>query len=118
MTPNSFEFVVTLRADVRFLAAVRQLASQSADYAQLPADTSTELATEVERATGAAIGQAAGGPIEIVFSGSDTAVSVTISCTSSAETPHATSSATEGISVEWTSINGRRICHIRQRIPA
>src|SRR5262245_10874888 len=118
MTPNSFEFTVTLRGDARFLAAVRQLASQSADYAQLPTDTRTELAAEVERATDAAIGHAAGGPIEIVFSGTDRAVSVTISCAALVETPHAASSSTEGISVEWTSSNGRRICHIRQRIPA
>jgi hypothetical protein len=118
MTPNSFEFTVSLPGDARFLKAVSQLATQSADYAQLPADTGAELAGEVERAAATAIGRAAGGPIEIVFSGSDTAVTVTISCTSSADAPHPTSSGAEGISVEWTSSMGRHVCHIRQRIPA
>ena len=118
MTPNSFEFTLTLPGDLRLLGAVRQLANQAADYAQLAPESRTELAAEVERAAGAAIGQAAGGPIEIVFSGTDTAVTVTISCSSSADAPHPTSSAAEGISVEWTNARGRRICHIRQRVPA
>lgn len=119
MTPNSFEFTVTLPGDVRFLSAVRQLADQTAEYAQLgQGDSGAELAAEVERAAGAAFGQAAGGPVEIVFSGTDTAVSVTISCASSVEAPQATSSTADGISVEWTNVRGRRVCHIRQRIPA
>lgn len=118
MTPNSFEFTVTLPGDARFLRAVCQLATQSADYAQLPADTGADLAAEVERAAHTAIVEAAGGPIEIVFSGTDKAVTVTISCASSADAPRGTSSGAEGISVEWTSTKGRHVCHIRQRIPA
>ena len=50
MTPNSFEFTVTLPGDARFLGAVRHLATQAADYAQLPSDTGAELAAEVARA--------------------------------------------------------------------
>ena len=119
MTPNSFEFTVTLPGDARFLGAVRHLATQAADYAQLPSDTGAELAAEVARAAEVAFAaEAAGGPIEIVFSGSDKAVTVTISCASTGAAPGSKSNAGEGISVEWTSSKGRHVCHIRQRIPA
>ena len=119
MTPNSFEFTVTLPSDARFLGAVRQLATQAADYAQLPSDTGAELAAEVVRAADIAMAvESAGRPVEIVFSGSDKAVSVTISCSSTAAAPGPASPSAEGISVEWTTAQGRRVCHIRQRIPA
>jgi len=119
MTPNAFEFTVTLPGDSRFLGAVRQLATQTADYAQLPPETGAELAGEVERAASTAMAaEVAGAPIEIVFSGTDKAVTVTLSCASTVATPGPRASSPEGISVEWTNNRGRHVCHIRQRIPA
>ena len=119
MTPNSFEFIVTLPGDARFLGTVRQLATQTADYAQLSPETGVELAAEVGRAADTAMAiEAAGAPIEIVFAGTDTAVTVTLSCASVAAAPGARTLSPDGISVEWTSDRGRHVCHIRQRIPA
>ena len=88
MTPTSFEFTVTMPGDARLVDAVRQLAAQTAGYAQLPAEERHGWTSNVVHATEAAIestsGQAA--PIEFCFSGTATVVTVVISCEASGHT--------------------------------
>jgi hypothetical protein len=121
MRPDSFEFTVTIPGDSRLLGAVRLLTTQAAGYAQLSPEAGRDLADEVERAADAAMTatQAQDAPIEFQFAGDAKAVTVRISCDaarSTAPPPSAPSDA--GISVEWTTSGERRVCHIRQPIPA
>ena len=121
MRPDSFEFTVTMPGDSRLLGAVRLLTSQAAGYAQLSPEAGRDLANEVERAADAAMTATAGKdePIEFLFSGDATAVTVRISCDAARSTePPQSSTSDEGISVEWTTAGARRICHIRQPVPA
>jgi hypothetical protein len=121
MRPDSFEFTVTIPGDSRLLGAVRLLTTQAAGYAQLPPDAGRDLADEVERAADAAMTATQGqdAPIEFQFAGDPKAVTVRISCDAarSAATPQS-SPSDDGISVEWTTSGARRVCHIRQPVPA
>lgn len=82
MTPTAFEFTVTMPCDVRLLEAIRLLALQVASYAKLTADATAALAADAERETQAAIAAIPHGrtPIEVLFSGDGSAVSIKISC--------------------------------------
>jgi hypothetical protein len=121
MRPDSFEFTVTIPSDSRLLGAVRLLTTQAAGYAQLSPDAGRDLADEVERAADAAMTatQVAESPIELQFAGDAKAITVRISCDAaqSAATPHS-SPSDNGISVHWTTSGARRVCHIRQPVPA
>jgi len=119
MRPTSFEFTLTMPADARLLGAVRELAIQSAGYAQLPADSVSELADQVEQATRTAVAATrAQTRVEVRFSATADTVDVTISCDAppSAQTPESVSSP--GVTVDWTRVGSRYTCQIRQRIPA
>lgn len=121
MSPNSFEFTVTIPADAQLLGAARLLATQAAGYAKLPPNSGAELAAEVERAADAAMTstRAHDAPIEFVFSGDANGVTVRVSCEAAATSERPRSFASdEGVSVDWTMEGSRQVCHIRQRLPA
>jgi hypothetical protein len=120
MTPTSFEFTVTMPGDARFVGAVRQLAAHAAGYAQLTAEAGAVLAGHVERAAEAAVEvcQTRHAPIELRFSGDDTAINVHIVCDAGHGSTAPRSSRGEGVTVEWTTNGSRHRCHIRQRSPA
>ena len=82
MTPTAFEFTVTMPADVRLLDAIRLLAIQAAGYAKLTPRAAAALAADAERETQNAMTSTTTGqtPMEFVFSGDDTGVSIRISC--------------------------------------
>ena len=121
MRPDAFEFTVTIPGDARLLGAVRLLTTQAAGYAQLSPEAGADLANEVERAADAAmtVTQVKDAPIEFQFAGDAKAVTVTISCAAprSAAQPTSTPSD-EGVSVQWSTAGERRICLIRQPVPA
>ena len=81
MTPDAFEFTVKMPADARLLEAIKLLAMQAAGYARLPADAGAALAADAERETQAAIRHTNGSnqPLELLFAGTDNAVTITIS---------------------------------------
>ena len=120
MTPTSFAFTLTMPGDLRLVGAVRQLAAQAAGYAQLPADASAALAGHVERAAEAAV-EALGtrhAPIELRFSGDETALNVHIACEASQAPAPSQAAHDNGVTVDWTSHGSRHLCHIRHRSPA
>jgi hypothetical protein len=120
MTPTSFEFTLTMPGDRRLVGAVRQLAAHAAGYAQLTAEAGAALAGHVERAAEAAVeaSRTKPGPIELRFSGDDTAINVHIVCEAAHAPKAPPSSRGEGVSVEWTMNGSRHVCHIRHRSPA
>ena len=99
MTPNSFEFSLTMPGDERLVGAVQGLAAHAAGYVQLPEAEATGFADQVARATEAAIAatNGQGAPIDFRFAGDAAAVTVTIS---------------------WTSSGARETRQIRQQLPA
>ena len=80
MTPNSFEFTLTLPGDARLLEVIRALVTQTAGYAQLTTDASRTLVAEVARAAQAmSTPRTDGASLELVFSGNDQAITIKIS---------------------------------------
>ena len=114
MTPNSFEFSLTMPGDSRLVGAIRGLTAHAAGYVHLAREIADGLADEVARATEAAIASTdtQSAPIDVRFAGNDAAVLITISCPARGSTP--ISSSADGVSVEWTSDGRRHTCQIRQ----
>ena len=120
MTPTDFEFIVTLPGDTRLIGAVKQLAAQAAGYAQLTADAGERLASQVELATQAAIASSPvpHHPIHLRFMADEHAIDVVISSDVMASAGTPASSASDGVTVKWTTEGSRRICHIRRPLSA
>ena len=118
MTPNEFDFTVTIPSDSRLVAAIRQLATHAAGYAQLPAPAGEQLAGHVERATQAAISasKVQSALIEYRFTADLDAIVVVFSLDVAASASRPASSANGSVTVEWTSEGSRYTCRIRQRL--
>jgi hypothetical protein len=117
MTPTSFTFSVTIPGDPRLVGAVKLLAVQAANYAQLGPDVAATLGRVVEREAGAAIATGCDGqaPIDLRFSRDERTITVEISCQAppSAAPPRSSSSA-DGVSVAWNADGSRHTCRIRR----
>lgn len=102
--------------DPRFLGAIRALAVQAASYAQFPAETGDSLAGDVARAAESAMQSSAsdGAPIDVAFTGDESALTVVIGCESAAAAGQPDSSSNAGRSVDWQADGSRLTCHIRQ----
>jgi hypothetical protein len=120
MTPTDFEFTVTMPGDARLVGAVKQLAAQAAGYAQLTAEDGQGLATQVERATEAAIASSAVAHhlIQVRFAADRHAIDVVISTDAGSSAAAPASSASDGLTVDWTTEGSRRTCHIRRLLSA
>ena len=120
MTPTDFEFTVTMPGDVRLIGAVRQLAAQAADYAQLNAEAGEGLAGHVERATQTAIASAVAqhAPVHVRFTANQGAVDVFVSYDAAASAATPPDSSAGGVTVDWTAEGSRRTCHIRRPLSA
>jgi hypothetical protein len=119
MTPNSFEFTLTIPGDARLLEVIRALVTQTAGYAQLTTDASRTLVDEVARAAQAmSTPRTDGASLELVFSGDEQAITIKISSDRQPSAERPQSAQVEGVSVEWSVNGSRQICRIRQKMPA
>jgi hypothetical protein len=120
MTPTEFDFTVKMPADARLVAAIRQLAAHAAGYAQLPADTGEQLADHVERVTEVAIAAAKvqRALIEYRFTADPAAIVVVCSCDVAASALQPSSTASDGLTIDWTTDGSRQVCRIRVRLTA
>jgi hypothetical protein len=119
MTPNSFEFTLTLPGDARLVDAVKGLTAHAAGYAQLADSAREELAGQVAAATEAAMAVTpnAGTPIDLRFTADDAAITIVVSCPARGAAPRPAPAANGGaVTVEWVTEGSRHVCHIRQPI--
>jgi hypothetical protein len=81
MTPQSFEFTLSMPGDARLVGAVRDLTTHAAGYAQLPAESAQALVAQVASATEAAIAatDSSAVPIDLRFTADAARITVTIS---------------------------------------
>ena len=120
MTPTEFDFTVKMPGDSRLVAAIRQLTTHAAGYAQLAASDSEQLAQQVEHATETAIAasKAQTALIEFRFTADTEALVVVFACDVAAAAPRPASTHAGTVTVDWTADGSRHICRIRQRITA
>jgi hypothetical protein len=111
---------LTIPGDPRFVGVIRALAAQAASYANLSAEAGEGLAGEVERATESAMASSASdtAPIDVAFSGDESALTVVIGCDGGTGTRQPDSSSTAGRSVRWQADGSRLTCLIRQATDA
>src|SRR5262245_28131306 len=115
MTPTDFEFTVTMPGDMRLVGAVKQLAAQAAGYAQLTGDAGARLASQVEHATESAIASSSipHHPIQLRFAATRHAIDVVITTDAGASAVAPVSSASDGLTVDWSTEGARHTCRIR-----
>ena len=118
MTPTEFDFTVRMPGDARLVAAIRQLTTHAAGYAQLTAAAGEQLAEHVERATETAISasHAPSGLIDYRFTADADAIVVICSCDVPASTVPPAPFATDAVTVEWAKEGTRHVCRISQRL--
>jgi hypothetical protein len=117
MTPESFEFTLSMPSDARLIGAIRQLTAHAAGYAQLEKNAREDLAGHVEQAATTAIQSApsTANVIEFRFSRDEAAVTVVITADAAPGAPPPRSSSADEVSIDWKANGSRHICRIRQR---
>ncbi|HUU35674.1 MAG TPA: hypothetical protein VMW48_16525 [Vicinamibacterales bacterium] len=115
MNQTSFEFSMQVSGGRALLGAVRDLAAQVASYAggkAVAAAVADEVVTAAEAAIAASRGD--GTPIDVRFKRTPACLEVFVAGGQATALSATHLSRGPGLSVDWSVVGGRQVCHIRQ----
>ena len=111
MNATSFELNVSVTADTRFAATLREVAAHAARYAGGDDAGADRFGEAVEAVAMACLGEAvkSGGPVQVVVRRGDGPVEVLIACERRFD---AAIASDPRITIEWTREGGHSMCRV------